>query len=173
MSAPLPQNKTEFMEHLHHAWMELQQMLDALSEAQMTTLTDQVGWTIKDHLAHLIAWEQGIVALLNRQPRYPAMGLTTEMTQTQSEDELNEIMRQRFAPRSLSDVRDTLRQTHEALQAALTSLSEADLLKPYAYYQPAEPSNDDVRPVAGWILGNSSGHYLEHLPWMRAIAAQG
>src|SRR5712692_9145314 len=172
MSTQGPTNKSELQQHLHQSWAELQQALDSFSDEQLTTLKDQVGWTIKDHLAHLIPWEQGIVAMLKRQPRYEAMGLDSEMIRTQSEDELNQLMRSRYEPRSLSDVRDSMRRTHEALLATIDALSDADLLKTYSYYQPQEPGEDSGQAILRWVVGNSSGHYREHLPWIQAIAAQ-
>jgi hypothetical protein len=163
-------NKSEFMAYLHQSWTELQQTLNALSDEQMTTLKDHVGWTIKDHLSHLIAWERGIVALLQYQPRYPAMGIDLATLEGKNEDEENEILRKQFETHSLAEVRAALQQTHEALVAVLNSLSDEDLLKPYAHYQPNEPGKDEGRPIYGWVMGNSAGHYAEHLPWIKALA---
>lgn len=172
MSNQWPTNKSELQQHLHQSWVELQQALDSLSDEQMTALKDQAGWTIKDHLAHLIPWEQGIIAMLRRQPRYEAMGLDPAVVRTKSEDELNDILQKQYQSRSLSEVRDTLRRTHEELLATIDALSDADLHKTYSYYQPQEPGEDSGQPILRWVVGNSSGHYREHLPWIQAIAAQ-
>ena len=169
MNLKQPTNKAEFIAYLHQSWMELQQTLDALSIEQMTTLKDQVGWTVKDHLAHLIAWESGIVALLQYQPRYPAMGIDFAIARSKTEDEINELIRQAFAARSLAEVQASLQQTHDALLAVLAKLSDDDLLRTYAHYQPDEPGKDSGAPIYGWIMGNSAGHYLEHLPWIKAL----
>src|SRR5687767_12718515 len=93
MDTGFPTNKAAFEQQLRNAWAQLQQTLDSLTEHQMTERTDAAGWTVKDHLAHLVTWEQGIIALLRRQPRYPAMGLDAETVQAKDEDELNQILR--------------------------------------------------------------------------------
>jgi len=170
MTQHLPSNKFEFQAHLQDAWPQLQRTLDALTEQQMIERTDQVGWTVKDHLAHLITWEQGIIALLKREPRYAAMGLDLETVQDKDEDELNEILRALHQSATLADVRDRLRETHDELAAVVASLEPGDLLKTYSHYQPDEPGPDSGEPVLRWVIGNSSGHYLEHLPWIQQLS---
>jgi hypothetical protein len=67
-------------------------------------------------------------------------------------------------------VRDRLRKTHEELVAIVASLEPGDLLKTYSHYQPDEPGDDSGEPVLRWVVGNSSGHYLEHLPWIQRLS---
>jgi uncharacterized protein (TIGR03083 family) len=170
MSGDFPANKAEFQEQLRDAWAQLQQTLDSLTEAQMTEGTDAAGWTVKDHLAHLIPWEQGMIALLKHQPRYAAMGVDLETVQSNDEGELNRILRAQHASASLAEVREHLRQTHEELSTFVESLQPDDLLKTYSHYQPDESDDDSGEPVLRWVVGNSSGHYLEHLPWIRKLS---
>jgi len=173
MSDRSPTTKSEFQEHLQEAWAQLQGTLDSLTEEQMTERTDRAGWTVKDHLAHLIPWENGMIALLKHEPRYPAMGLDADTVLEEDEGELNETLRAPYRSASLSDVRDRLRETHEALTAVVASLGPDDLFETYSHYQPDEPGEDRGEPVLRWVIGNSSGHYLEHLPWIRALSSEG
>jgi uncharacterized protein (TIGR03083 family) len=173
MPQQLPVDKGEFEEHLRNAWAQLQNTLDALTDEQMTARTDAAGWTVKDHLAHLVTWEQGIIALLKREPRYQAMGLDASVVQDKDEDELNQILRQQQPAGTLAQVRDRLRKIHEDLRAVVESLQPEDLLRTYSYYQPDEPGEDSGEPVLRWVIGNSSGHYLEHLPWIQRLASEG
>jgi hypothetical protein len=168
MSAEWPESTAEFQQQLADAWSQLQQTLDSLSEEQMTQRSDSVGWTVKDHLAHLIPWEQGMIALLKHEPRYAAMGV--DVTQHEDEDQLNEVLRAPYRSKSLSEVRDRLRQTHEEMSSLIESLGPDDLFKTYSHYQPDEPGDDRGDPVLRWVVGNSSGHYLEHLPWIQRLA---
>lgn|SRR3990172_6012073 len=173
MTTGWPPNKGEFEQHLRDSWTQLQQTLDSLTQEQMTERTDAAGWTVKDHLAHLIPWERGMIALLKHQPRYPTMGVELETVQSNDEGELNRILRSQQASASLADVRERLRQTHEELSALVESLQPDDLLKTYSQYQPGEPGDDTGEPVLRWVVGNSSGHYLEHLPWIQRLAGGG
>jgi uncharacterized protein (TIGR03083 family) len=170
MAPDFPTNKAEFQEQLRDAWAQLEQTLDSLTEEQMTERTDAAGWTVKDHLAHLIPWERGMIALLKHQPRYPAMGVDVQTVQSNDEGELNRILRAQQASASLADVRERLRQTHEEITAVVASLQPDDLLKSYSHYQPDEPGEDSGEPVLRWVVGNSSWHYLEHLPWIQKLS---
>ena len=171
MTDDFPTNKAQFEDHLRDAWAQLQQTLDALTEDQMTERTDAASWTVKDHLAHLLVWEQGIIALLRREPRYEAMGVDLQTAQRMNEGGwLNQILRAQHQSATLADVRDRLRKTHEELVAIVASMEPGDLLKTYAHYQPDEPGDDSGEPVLRWVVGNSSGHYLEHLPWIQRLS---
>jgi hypothetical protein len=169
-----PKNKTEFLEQLQQSWAELQQTLDGYSEEQMTQRTDDVGWSVKDHLGHLVSWERGIIALLRRRPRWEAMGVdlatATTRLSPETEDELNQIMRDAAGSLSLADVRDQLNETHDELADLVDSMDGAELLRGYSHFAPDEPGVETGRPVLGWVDGNSNAHYREHLPWIRAIA---
>jgi hypothetical protein len=109
-----------------------------------------------------------MIALLKYEARYAAMGV--DAAQHDDEDELNEILRAPYRSASLADVRDRLRETHEDLTALVASQGPEDLFKTYSHYQPDEPGEDSGEPVLRWVIGNSSGHYLEHLPWIRQLA---
>jgi hypothetical protein len=174
MTGSDPENKDQFIEHLAQAWAELQQTLEGYTEEQMTQRTDQVGWSVKDHLGHLVTWEEGITALLRRQPRWEAMGVDVALAETRlnplTEDELNKVMRDQMQALSLAEVRDRLRSTNEALRSQVESMDDEALLRGYSYFAPDETGEETGRPVLGWVVGNSSGHYLEHLPWIREIA---
>jgi hypothetical protein len=72
-----PQSKAELISELTAGWQMLEDRLSSLSETQLTARRAPSEWTIKDHVAHLMAYEQGIVALLRREPRWEAMQLVT------------------------------------------------------------------------------------------------
>ncbi len=169
-----PANKEQFLEQLTQAWTELQATLDRLSEEQMTQRQDRVGWTVKDHLGHLVSWEEGITALIRREPRWEAMGVDMELAKSrlvgETEDALNQVMRDRMQELSLAEVRDRLRSANEALKSQVESMGGEELLRGYSHFAPDEPGEETGRPVFGWVMGNSSHHYREHLPWIRAIA---
>ncbi len=98
------------------------------------------------------------------------MGVDAKTVDDITEDELNEILRKQYQSIAMTDVRERLSQTHRELQSVIASLETEDLLKTYSHYQPDEPGDDSGEPVLRWVIGNSGGHYLEHLPWIRALA---
>jgi hypothetical protein len=146
----------------------LKQVFSGLSDDQMTAPGADGGWSVKDHLAHLAAWERGIVALLNRQPRWPAMGLDEETVNRLDEDGVNAALDQLNKGRALADVLADFEQAHRDMMAVLGRLSFDDLLKPYSEYA---PGSDGRNPVLGSIIGNTSYHYDEHRPWIQEVVA--
>jgi hypothetical protein len=176
MTGEEPANKDEFLHHLNRAWIRLEQTLDTYSEEQMTERTDQVGWTVKDHLAHLVSWEEGIIALLRKEPRWEAMGVTPALAETRleddNEDQLNQHLRDQMQTLSLGEVRERLRAANAELTSVVEAMDAEELLKGYSHFAPDEPGEETGRPVLGWVVGNSSGHYDEHLPWIQELAAR-
>src|SRR5438876_657542 len=55
----------ELLKRMQDGWNNFQAYLKTLSDDQMTKPVDDVGWTVKDHLVHLAACEDGIAALMS------------------------------------------------------------------------------------------------------------
>jgi uncharacterized damage-inducible protein DinB len=163
-----PRNKDGLVAQIQAARLALWSFVDSLSDADMTTLRDAQGWAVKDHLVHLALWQNGIAALLRHQPRWPAMGLTAEEARNSADaDAINTLLQPRHADMTAQSVRQFLRDSQDALDVALAPLSTEDLHKSYSSFQPDEPDKDTI--VAAYVIGDSCGHYEEHLPWMEAI----
>ena len=171
MSESFPRTKSGLMDQLRASQAEMDRVLTSLTDAQMNDAKDHVGWSVKDHIVHLALWQRGVAAMLRKEPRWAAMGVDRQTVTSICEDELNQIMRAQHADKSPAEAIALLRAAHDELLAAMESLSTADLEKTYSHYQPDEPGEDSGRPIAAWIIGNGSGHYAEHLPWMLAIIA--
>src|SRR5574341_330088 len=56
----LPSSKTELLARIQAERAALEQAIANLSEAQMTALGPE-SWSVKDHLAHVVTWEQILV----------------------------------------------------------------------------------------------------------------
>lgn len=164
-----PQTKSELLVRMAQGRAALEQVVSQLNELQLTTSDPQSGWTIKDHLAHLAAWEAGIAALLQHRPRWEAMGLNEAAVLRHETDDLNEIIYQQNKNRSLAEVRAYFHAAHQQLLAALERLSDDDLFKTYFYYQPDESGGDNGAPILNWIIGNTYEHYAEHQGWIEAV----
>lgn len=164
-----PTNKQEALGVMAREREALEKLIEPVTDAQLTAPGAE-GWSVKDHLMHIAVWEQGIVALLNKQSRYAAMGLTRDEWEMADPDfdKKNGLLHERTKSRPLSDVRAAFRDSHAQMLEVLGRLTEDDLLKPYAYYAPDE-DDGDKRPVFSWIAGNTFGHYAEHREWIQAI----
>jgi uncharacterized protein (TIGR03083 family) len=152
--------------YIAFVWNELQAFLAALSDEQTEQRTDAAGWAVKDHVAHLAAWENGIAALLEGESRTQAMGIT-EADWNLGDDGINDIIFRQHREKNGEQAKAYLNHVHARLLANLERLNDADLLRPYNSFDAASSSTG---PIIEQIAGNTFGHYAEHLPWMRAIA---
>lgn len=164
----LPQTKADLLTQMARGRAALEQALGQLSEAQLTRPGPNGGWAIKDHLAHLAAWERGIAALLQRRPRWAVMGLDEAAISNYDEEGVNALIYQQNRDRSLAEVLTDFHEAHRQMLAALDDLSETELFKPYSYYTGGE-AGDNPRPIIAWIVGNTYEHYAEHQAWIEAM----
>ena len=79
------------------------------------------------------------------------------------------LIQQRNKTSSWANVEQKRQHIHQRLVDKIASMTDEDLQRPYRYYELASTQDE---PVLGWIVGNTFGHYAEHLPWIKAIIAQ-
>ena len=165
--------KADLLQHIRDSYQSLQQLISTWTDQQIVTPAGPDGWSIKDHLAHLATWERGQAAMLRREDRWAAMGLTMETAiKAENTDAINKLLYAQNRDRTLAEVRAALQDAHQQLIKAVEKLTEADLRKTYSYYQPDEPGEDDGRSIVKFLIDNSYGHYEEHTPWIKALIAE-
>ncbi|MCL4879266.1 MAG: maleylpyruvate isomerase N-terminal domain-containing protein [Anaerolineae bacterium] len=158
-------SKTELLAAIDRGWNDLNTYIQSLTEAQITQPTDAAGWTVKDHLMHLAVWEDGILALLEKQSRRERMGINAAMWAKFDFDEMNAAIQQRHRDKPLAEVLQAHRGIHQRLVDQIQAAVEEDLHRPTSYF---DPEGSDS-PLIDKIMGNTFGHYEEHIPWMDAI----
>jgi uncharacterized protein (TIGR03083 family) len=158
-----PQQRAELLERIYTSRAALDQAVGQLSERQLATAGPDGGWAVKDHLAHLAAWEHKLLAMIQGQPGYVGLQLDEATYEHSNIDELNAILHERFRAFSPAAALAESRQSYQQLMATVEALSEANLGAPYA---PGDP--DDRRRIIDGIVDNTYDHYDEH----RAAIAQ-
>lgn len=157
------------------SWAALLHEIEGRSEEELGQALNEQDWSIRDHLVHITAWEQSLLGLLSGQDRRVAMGIAPVVASHQAvaeeidTDTLNELVRQASQSQSTAQILARFHQSHEQLLGCLRVLNDADLLRPYSHYQPQDPSAP-ADPVVGWIVGNTFGHYEEHIGWLKEAA---
>jgi hypothetical protein len=162
--------QSELLSAIDTGWASLTDAFSQLSEAQLTDPTDTEGWTGKDHLIHLAAWERSIVYLLASKPRHAGLGVDEALYLTGDDDAINAVIQSQHRDISLADALAELRRVHTELRAVLDGLRDADVHKMYSDYLPDEPGEENGTPIIDRVLGNTSEHFAEHLPWILALA---
>ncbi len=144
--------------------------LDALVESlgpHGLTIRGPDGRAVKDHLAHIAAWEHSLIGLLDGRNRLAAMGVPGAQEGT---DAINAAVWSLHRDKSAEEVLAYFHQTHALLMELLSRMSDAELQLPYNHYQPHDPrDSDDNRPVVDWVAGNTYEHYAEHIGWINQL----
>jgi len=159
----------EVCERVDVSWTDLWELVDSMGPETMAT-TGPDGWAVKDHLAHVAAWEQSLLAIFDGRDRIQAMGLGDVERDT---DAVNAAVWELHHARASEDAVAYFRDTHAQLMARLESLDDEGLALPYFHYQPSArgEENSDL-PVMEWIAGNTYEHYLEHIDWIKNLVSQ-
>ena len=136
--------------------------------AELREQPGSAGWTLKDHLAHVAAWEKSLLALLGGEDRAAAVGLVRSEYQGLDTDGVNERIYQQHRERPFDEVIADYQATHRRVIDALNGMDDAALALPYSRYQPDDPPQNP-NPVVGWVDGNTWEHYEEHIGWLRKL----
>jgi len=172
MDAPLddysrpPKDKGELLERIRREWNALDRATAGLSEERMS-VPDEGGWSIKDHLAHLAAWERLMrLQYLQHVPAHEALGVDEASYRTLNENGINAILQKRNQDRPLEEVLTEHRRSHAEVLADLAGLSFEELLAPL------DAGDPQRGPLLGWIAGNTYEHYREHRATITKLAGK-
>lgn len=161
--------KTDLMSEIENSWSELNAALHRLTEHQLVEPRDAEGWAVKDHLTHMAVWERSVVYLLQGKPRHEGLGIDEALYLRGGYDKINAAIQQQCKDLAADEALANLRSVHSQLLGLLERLSDTDLQKPYSYYLPDEPGEEDSAPILYKVYGNSAGHFKEHLGWIQSL----
>ena len=158
--------KALLLQNIEHSWGSLDELTAGLTDRQLTTPGPD-GWSPKDHLAHLAAWNLSLVALLEGRDRDAALGVWEVPSEV---DSVNELLHRRHRDLVVDEVTALQLGSRQMVREALARLTDTDLSRPYAAFQPSDPGSDRDQPVLGWITGNTNEHADEHVGYIRKLA---
>jgi hypothetical protein len=164
--------KVELLADIGTKWTALGSALGQLTEAQMTTVTDAEGWTVKDHVIHLTAWMRSMVFFLQGRPRHAGLGVAEDLYLNGGFDNINAAIKQQNQHVSVDEAMAQLKITQRQLVEQIQLFTDADLQKPYRYFLPDEPGGGDGPVAIEIISGNSAEHFEEHLVWIESLLEQ-
>lgn len=161
--------KNDLLGHIDRDWTALTDALAWLSPETMTTIQDDHGWTVKDHLVHLYYWERSALYFLQGKPRHAGLDVPEAIYASDDEDVINDVIFQKHQALSLDEALAQLQALQPDLLAALAPLTDEDLQKSYHHYLPDEPGEGNGPPAMNVVYGNSAHHFREHLSWIEAL----
>ena len=140
--------KAELLAAIRRDRAALDALVASLTDAQMIAPSLEAGWSIKDAIAHISAWEGRCAGWLEAVTR----GETPDRPEVNDVDGANARDYAAAKQQPLIDVLATSRGAHAAMLRSVEALSEADL-------------TDENRfgwPTSQMASSNSDEHYREH-----------
>jgi hypothetical protein len=161
-SAP-PASLDELLARIDREWARLNGLIRRMTPEQLTTGIDG-GWSPKDHLAHVTAWERYLIgSVIGGRPSHETFGITKEQAESWDIDQENDFLMHQSAGKNLSQVMDEFHAVHEQAIAAVRGIDFADWAARTIEW------DGQHRPALNWIAGNCYDHYLEHWQWLPVV----
>ena len=154
---PDPKSKVELLERIRAARAALEAVLSGLDEAALAAPGPE-GWSVKDHLAHLAAWQRKVMANMDGQLSHVALGVPEAVYKGGDWVQINEYVRAPDKDKPVAEVLAEFRHVYAAINQRIAALPEAQLFG----------SDESLRNN---IAGNTYDHDEEHLPWIQAVLA--
>lgn len=164
MDTQTPHTKADLLDRVRRAHAALEQIISGLSDAQLANLTTDGGWSIKDHLAHIVDWEQILLRAHIGGETYNRAADMPDNVLVNTVDELNDWLTRRSRSRAAAEVRGAFAQSYQQVLAALEALSEADLFAQMSRVR-------EGHPLLRAIADNTWEHYDEHATTLQQIVA--
>jgi hypothetical protein len=161
--AALPEGISALLERIDASWDELEALITSTDPSLLVREAAR-GWTAKDHLAQITAWEQVIVALIQGWPMHEALELEAEIDVFAEPQLVRDLTYERFVDENLASVFVTLEVTHAALTDAIVEMTDADLERPFL---PGDAT--ERRSKREGIIDYTCGQYEATVSLIRAL----
>lgn len=142
---------------------------DMLPDEVWMSPTDSAGWTIRDHVAHVVWWDVATIAQMRDGITQQAALDISDIVWSRGIDAINEIIRAKSSEATPDDVRASWKTTQDDLLSLLASWLERTYQAPAREKGFEDEGEVRLIDVLADYLG---GHYREHLAYIEAIASQ-
>lgn len=148
-----PASKEEILASIQAGRGQLESLLAKVEPEQMLEPVNSNGWTVKDFMAHIAAWEKRMVQWM----RSLEAGETYEVPASEWDiDRVNQQSYEENLERPLEEVQAEFTQAYEMALMEVENTPEADLMDPQRF-----PSRNG-RPLWIMVAANTWWHYQEH-----------
>jgi hypothetical protein len=151
--------KDELLAAIRRERARFDELLSGIEDARMLVVIREDGWTAKDMLVHVTAWEERLLRWIDRWratgvPQRPEPGIDWGTTDNKGVDVLNQRDHEASIDKDIATVRAESADAYERVVAAVESLSDDELTVP-------TPAWDGL--ALSWIVrANTDEHYQEH-----------
>jgi hypothetical protein len=158
-------NKAEFLDIMRSERAQWETLLSEVGMTRMELPGAAGEWSVKDIVAHITAYEQGLVEWLSA----ASCGETVEFPVLDHPDldYCNQLIYSVNRSRSLQDVLKESEEVFQELNRIVTSLSEEELLDPDKTAWFVVHRWKEARPLWRCIADDSYNHYKQHVESVR------
>jgi hypothetical protein len=149
-------------------WLELTTFLDGLDLRDWTEWTDGSGWTVKDHVAHVVDWDAAWISQASGGATQRQVLDLPDEVWDQGVDAINAELRQRSLGLTVEQAR---RKLDDQIAASRATLDRVDLLQEARTLGLARP--DDDRLTIEAFVEDQAEHYELHHRYMDRIVDEG
>jgi hypothetical protein len=150
-----PKNKAQLLERIRSARAALEQTLAGLDDTALSAPGPE-GWSVKDHLAHLAAWERKVLANMDGRASHEVLGVPEAVYKGGDWVAINEYVRAPDKDRPAAEVVAEFWRVYGVMTHRI-----ADLPNEVLFGKDEDLLNN--------ISGNTYGHDEEHKPWIEAV----
>src|SRR5262249_40042895 len=121
-----PKTKAELLERIRSARAALEQKLHGLSDAALSAPGPE-GWAVKDHLAHLAAWQRKVLANMEGRQSWEVLGVPEAVYKGGDWVQINEYVRAPDKDRPASEIVAEFQRAHADITQRIAALPEGEL----------------------------------------------
>ena len=157
--------KAALLARIQAAYVSVHRILEDGEDQALLEAIGSGGWTLKDSLVHLAAWEMILLEFhLGGESFEAVTGYEGAVYRVTSYDDINAHLQARFRDMAPADVRHFVKDTHARLVAALEAFPEDQLHQPHPGLSVGEASGLNW---IDYIAANTYEHVEEHLAELR------
>jgi hypothetical protein len=159
--------KSHILAALREEFDQWQDLIAALDEERLTTPLSSAGWSPKDIIMHLWAWQQRTIArceaaLFDREPVFPRWYTPTGPDPEGSTDQVNAWIYDTYHDQAWSEVHHNWQAGYQQFLEIAQRISERDMLDSDRY------SWLKGYPIAIYLI-SSYDHHQEHFEKLQAM----
>jgi len=156
-------NKSELLSLITTGFAELDGVLAPLAETQLNGAGVNGDWSIKDTVAHIVAWQQSALGRMRSAAQHETPDAHTLQDESDNDgiDARNARFYEEHRERPSTDILADFRASYNGIIALIPTMDDADLFEEQRFAW--------MKGNALWklIAGDTYEHYDEHLPSIR------
>ena len=148
-----PRSRAELLAVISSSWNACVALIDSLTPEQWTSATDDQAWTVKDHVAHVTAWENVVTEVFRSgSPQYATLQMSEAEWADGGIDAADVVIHARKAGQSLRRVQNNRDVTHARIVSILTDLPEGELERPFSAFGAVDADRSVLEEMMDYLV---------------------